>query len=227
MNSTFNRDLVCIIIVMTFFLKLKTIVLSWLVNFFNPVNTHNLSKFIAIKNIWSNIKMDNIQGDYIEFGIFKGKTLFHNIKTTNKFQIKNINFYGLDSFEGFPVENHDFFKNKNFITSYDLVESNFKKFNNVYIIKGFFHETLKKETLININSISFAFVDCDIYESSIDLFKYLNNRIVIGGFIMIDDFTSVDNNNNSIFKSFLENFEHENFIFYASYSNGHIYRKIK
>lgn len=212
---------------MTFFLKLKTKILSWFVNFFNPVNTHNFSKFFAIKNIWSNIKMDNIQGDYIEFGIFKGKTLFHNIKTTNKFQIKNINFYGLDSFEGFPVENHDFFKNKNFISSYDLVKSNFKNFKNVYIIKGFFHEALKKEALINLNSISFAFIDCDIYESSIDLFKYLNNRIVIGGFVMIDDFTSIDNNNNSIYKSFLENFEYENFIFYASYSNGHIYRKIK
>ena len=62
---------------MEFTLRLKTFILSSLTRNFNDVNLHNLEKFQQIKKIWFNIYLDNIQGDYIEFGIFKGKSLYH------------------------------------------------------------------------------------------------------------------------------------------------------
>ena len=31
------------------------------------------------------------------------------------------------------------------------------------------------------------FIDCDIYESSLDVFKHIDKKIVKGGFLMIDD----------------------------------------
>ena len=52
-----------------------------------------------------------------------------------------------------------------------------------------------------ISNVSFAFIDCDIYESSIPILKYLEERVSPGGFIMIDDFTSIDDNQNSIYKA--------------------------
>ena len=62
-------------------LKIKTYILSFLIRNINPDNSHNAAKFSQIFKIWNNIKLDSIEGDYIEFGVFKGKSLYHSVKT--------------------------------------------------------------------------------------------------------------------------------------------------
>tara|TARA_B100001287_G_C22680248_1_gene529922 strand:- start:314 stop:955 length:642 start_codon:yes stop_codon:yes gene_type:complete len=206
-------------------LRIKTFFLSFFTRNFNNINLHNLEKFIQIKKIWFNINLDSVKGDYIEFGIFKGKSLYHSIKVAQKLKLYNdITFWGLDSFQGFPVENHDFYISENFKTSKKTVENFFLKYKNIKIIEGFFNQSLSTEQLQNIQNISFAFVDCDIYESSEEVFQYLNKRISKGGFIMIDDFTSIDKNGNYIAKSFFDNFSNRDFILFDIYSNGQTYR---
>ena len=81
---------------MNFNLKLKTLALSYLINKFNGDNYHNMSKFFNVYKIWNNIRLDSVPGDYIEFGIFKGKTLsdlfgeiYDNSKET-KGQVKGL-----------------------------------------------------------------------------------------------------------------------------------------
>ena len=94
-------------------------------------------------------------------------------------------------------------------------------------MKVFFNETLNDPKL-QIAKFSFAFIDCDIYESANDAFKFLKTRIINGGFIMIDDFTSVDTNGNTIAKSFFEHFElGKDVILYSTYSNGQVFRYLK
>ena len=210
---------------MNLFLKIKTLVLSSAINFINGDNYHNASKFFHIYKIWNNINLDNINGDYIEFGIFKGKSLLHSVKTYNKLSKKTekINFYGLDSFEGFPVDNHNFYNKENFQVSYNKVSKLFSKYPEVKISKGFFKDTLKNDEFQN-NSYAFVFIDCDIYESAVDIFEYVNGKISKGGFLMIDDFTSLDKNGNSIYKAFHEKLNPDEFIYFTSYSNGQIYR---
>ena len=210
---------------MEFTLRLKTFILSSLTRNFNDVNLHNLEKFQQIKKIWFNIYLDNIQGDYIEFGIFKGKSLYHSIKVAKKLKLYNdITFWGLDSFKGFPVENNNFYTSENFKSSKKTVEKFFSKYKKTKIIEGIFDQSLNNEQLIDIKNISFAFVDCDIYESAEEVFQYLNKRISKGGFIMIDDFTSIDRNGNYIAKSFFDNFSNRDFILFDIYSNGQTYR---
>ena len=210
---------------MDIILKIKTLALSFFINILNGINLHNLDKFFQISKIWFNIYLDSIKGDYIEFGIFKGKSLYHSYKSSKKYQIhsKRI-FWGLDSFEGFPVENHNFYNSDNFRSSYSKVNKFFSKYKNVVIVKGYFDSTLKQEDLIKVNKISFAFVDCDIYESALPVFKFLEKRISKGGFIMIDDFTSIDNKGDYIAKAFFEIFKSRTVILFDTYSNGHTYR---
>ena len=206
-------------------LRLKTFILSFFTRNFNDVNFHNLEKFMQIKKIWFNIYLDDIQGDYIEFGIFKGKSLYHSIKVAKKLKLYNrTTFWGLDSFMGFPVENHDFYTSENFKTSKKTVEKFFSKYKNTKIIEGFFSQSLKSAQLIDIKNISFAFVDCDIYESAEEVFKYLNKKMSIGSFVMIDDFTSIDKNGNYIAKSFFDNFSNRDIIQFDIYSNGQTFR---
>lgn len=213
---------------MNIILFLKTKILSFLINFTNPTNTHNYYKFLQIKNIWVNINLDNIEGDYIEFGIFKGKSLYHSYKSYKKVcNLDGVTFYGLDSFDGFPNENHHFYRRENFKTSYEKVFRQFKKYRNIKIFKGFFDEVISVKELDELKKISFAFIDCDIYESSQVAFKYLKPRMAQGGFIMIDDFTSIDENKNTIMKAFFEVFELNKEVHsYSQYSNGKVFRFI-
>lgn len=210
---------------MHFSLKIKTLLLSFLIRNINGDNYHNLNKFIQIYKVWSNIKLDSIKGDYIEFGVYKGKSLYHSYKTAKKLiPDSNILFWGLDSFEGFPVNNHDFYTSQNFASSKELVEKNFRRFDNLRIVEGYFDKSLIKEELQNIKEISFAFIDCDIYESAKLAFNFIKERLSNGAFVMIDDFTSVDKNGNYIAKSFFEVFKDKNIIHFDTYSNGKTYR---
>ena len=56
--------------------------------------------------------------------------------------------------------------------------------------------------------------------------KYIRDKVSLGGFLMIDDFTSIDKNKNSIYKAFNENIDTEDFVYFDSYSNGQIFRRI-
>ena len=213
---------------MSFLKKIQTRILSFLIRNISGDYYDATSKYYVINNIWNNIKLDSIEGDYIEFGIFKGKSLFHSFSTAKKNKIiHDRTFWGLDSFEGFPAENHSFYTSKNFDVSYEKVIKQFKKYGNIKIKKGYFSKSLNDKNISEINKIAFAFVDCDIYESSLDVFDFLKKRMTNGGFIMIDDYTSIDNNGNTISKSFLSNFEiNKNVYVFGYYSNGVIYRYI-
>lgn len=213
---------------MNILLKIKSTILSRFFFILGSNQLHQISKFNQIYNIWSNIYMDQVEGDYIEFGMFKGKSLMHSYKCyKNIFKNNKVLFFGLDSFNGFPVENHNFYTRDNFKNNYQKVRNTFKKFDQVKIFKGFFNDSLKTSELLS-RKFSFAFIDCDIYESANDAFKYLQTRLSRGAFIMIDDFSSIDKNGNSIYKSFIEHFEIGNeVILYSTYSNGKVYRYMK
>ena len=206
-------------------LKIRTYLLSFLIRCINPVNAHNFAKFSQIYKIWNNIKLDSIEGDYIEFGIFKGKSLFHSVKTAISIkEDKDRFFWGLDSFEGFPEDNHDFYTQTNFSTDKEKVTRDFRKYKNVKIIEGFFDKSIEKQELKGIEKLSFAFIDCDIYESAEIAFKFIHEKISNGGFVMMDDFTSIDKNGNYIAKSFFNIFENREVVFFDSYSNGQTFR---
>ena len=100
---------------MNIILKIKSTLLSSIFFLIGRNQLHQISKFKEIFNIWANIYLDKISGDYIEFGILNGKSLRHSFQSYKKiFKDVNINFHGLDSFSGFPVENHNFYIKKKF-----------------------------------------------------------------------------------------------------------------
>ena len=87
------------------------------------------------------------KGDYVEFGIFKGKSLLHSVNVTKKLDIfSDKNFWGLDSFSGFPVENHDFYLSENFKSSKKKVEKPFINYKNIHIVEGFLRTVLPQKS---------------------------------------------------------------------------------
>lgn len=145
---------------------------------------HNISKYNILNKIIYIISIDDIKGDYTEFGCFTGSCLIHANRCFDKyFKDSKSLVYGFDSFEGFPDEVHSEFKSKNFTANYDRVKFLENKYSRIKIVKGFFSESLNDNLIKKkIETISLAF-------------------------IIIDDYFNLDRKNNSIQYEFLKKFQ--------------------
>jgi hypothetical protein len=145
-----------------------------------------------------------LKGDYLEFGIWKGRTFskaYHTwemIKRKNK-SSKSVKFWAFDSFQGLPEiscpidkETGEFFKG-----DYRCGEDTFKKIliNNkiapeqVNIIPGWFNESLDVEKLkkIGLAHAAVILVDCDLYASAVSVLNFITDFIQNGTVIIFHD----------------------------------------
>ena len=191
---------------------------SLLIARINPAIVHNIEKYIAIKKVHYLSAIEDIEGDYIEFGVFTGSSFCHSIRCVKK--LANINssilstkFYGFDSFEGFgelmEEDNHPFYKDTNFEASYDKVSNRVMKVSkgiDYRLIKGFFSETLKQGAKsYGIEKTRIIFIDSDTYSSAIDALLFALPTVQEGTYIILDDYFSYKGSlKYGVAKAFLE-----------------------
>ena len=169
--------------------------------------SHNLEKYSIIKKIIYIISIDEIEGDYAEFGCFTGSCLKHVHRCLTKFNLDK-NIFGFDSFQGFPKELHKEFKSEFFKVDYEKIITLENKYSKIKFFDGFFSTSLKnKSVLEKVKDISFSFIDCDLATSAKDVFEFIVTRQTNGSSIMIDDFYNLDIEGNSIRKEFFKYFK--------------------
>jgi hypothetical protein len=149
----------------------------------------------------NNIITDNIPGDLIEAGVWRGgATIFmKGLLTINN--IKNRVVWVADSFRGLPKPNEKYKIDKeSTLHTYeelaipvDVVRKNFEKYglldNGVKFLEGYFSDTLPKAS---IKTLSLIRADGDMYESTMDILVNLYPRLSIGGYIIFDDFNTIE-----------------------------------
>ena len=164
------------------------------------------------------IVYNQIKGDYLEFGVYKGNTLLrtdywmkihwqeylnifkdHQIDTKyNNDYLLEKRFFAFDSFQGLPASNSKdtplHFSEGAYKSSYSRFTNNLQ--NNLFdmskliTVKGWFSDTLnnKTKTKFNLSKASIIFIDCDLYESALPVFDFINSLIHDGTVLIIDDF---------------------------------------
>jgi O-methyltransferase len=176
---------------------------SMLVSGINPAVIHNIEKYFALKKVHYLSAVEDIEGDYLEFGVFKGSSFCHSIRCAHSLKkihpsVKSTRFYGFDSFEGFgdllEDDVHSFYTNENFETNYEFVDNRVRKMSKsseYILIKGFFNETLRLGAEYHgIKKTRIVFIDSDTYSSSIDALRFVLPTIQEGSYIILDDFFS-------------------------------------
>ena len=140
-----------------------------------------------------------LEGDIIEFGVWRGHTTKRMAAVAKDAGIKK-RLYACDSFEGFGDEvitsqDTSLFRpvsrlKKKFTAANDVpdkLEEFFKCFDlDGFCVKGYFHRSLK--TIDNNAKYCFAHVDCDAYTSHLDCLSYVYQRMSKGGCIVFDDY---------------------------------------
>lgn len=146
--------------------------------------TQNCLKFIK--------KSLHVDGDLIELGVYKGNNLLAIAKYLKNNDIYKT-IYACDTFSGMPESDKKIIANPvqkgEFSSSYDFL---FKKIliENLeqYIVSlvGDIRETLP--LYLTDKKFSFAWLDLDIYQSTLFGFKFLENKINKGGIIGFHDY---------------------------------------
>lgn len=111
-------------------------------------------KEVAMKIIFPRLKSWNLfNGDYLEFGVYRGRAFLGAYKYANKYNFENMRFYAFDSFQGLPeIKGKDANNNHFHKGQYSCSKEDFQKIllnskvnmKRVEIIPGFFENSLNQ-----------------------------------------------------------------------------------
>lgn len=166
-----------------------------------PVQAHTMIGMKRLNNLQvciENVIHDNIPGDFIETGVWRGGSVIFMRGMLKALDISDRQVWVADSFEGLPKPDeekypedkgdthhtYDFLK-----VSLENVKENFKAYDllddQVKFLKGWFKDTLPKA---EINKLAILRLDGDMYESTMDALVNLYPKLSIGGYVIVDDY---------------------------------------
>jgi hypothetical protein len=141
------------------------------------------------------VRSEEIEGDYTEFGVWTGRTFVEAWRAARAFPGIDRRFFAFDSFEGLPeVEGDDDtgrWTAGEFSADRRSFETRLRRAGvpkeQVHIVEGFFDATLAQPQLIPLEKIAIAWVDCDLYSSTVPVLDYLTPRLSQGAILIFDD----------------------------------------
>jgi O-methyltransferase len=166
-----------------------------------PSYAHTMVGLARLNNLQQSVETiltENIPGDLIETGVWRGGCCILMKATLTAHGDKSRRIFVADSFRGLPPPDtakypqdagdehhvHGFLE-----VSKQQVEENFRKYGlldeNVLFLEGWFKDTLPKAPF---QKLSLMRLDGDMYESTMDALTNLYDKLSVGGFCIIDDY---------------------------------------
>ncbi len=147
-------------------------------------------------------------GDYLEFGTYQGRSLVAFYRAAQKHGMGQMRFFGFDSFEGLPEtptcppktpdDRQTAFVAGNYACSQDeltqILRSNGVDMNRVTLVPGFYDQSLTEplKTELALESAGIVNIDCDIYESTVDVLAFITDLLRGGTVLLFDDWLAYD-----------------------------------
>ena len=149
------------------------------------------------------IAEQKIDGDYLEFGVLKGKGFIRAFRFAKENNLNKMRFFAFDSFQGLPelkgidAGTEEFKKGDLFCSLEDFQKNLLKNkidLNRVKIVSGWFHETLTEETKkdLSIKKAAIIYIDCDLYESTVSVLNFITDYLTDGTIIIFDDWLAFE-----------------------------------
>ena len=146
----------------------------------------------------------SVSGDYMEFGIFKGYSFWHAQQVARKLNLRSMRFFGFDSFAGLPeprgvdLTPDEHFYQGQYACTKAAVERNLDAegvdWDRTFLIEGFFSDSLTPETRrkYSMKRVALALIDCDLYESTVQVLSFLEPMLDDGTVLLFDDWNAFD-----------------------------------
>jgi O-methyltransferase len=141
------------------------------------------------------VRSEKVPGDYTEFGVYNGRTFIEAWRTARRYGGGARRFIAYDSFRGLPdvggLDDVGRFNTGDFTYSRQAFERRLRRAripaSRIHIVDGFFDDTLARPELIPVEQIAIAWVDCDLYASTVPVLDYLTPRLAQGAILIFDD----------------------------------------
>lgn len=142
---------------------------------------------------------NRVVGDYHEFGCHRVRTFRMALTEARRHNLNSMKFFAFDSFAGLPdvqtKTSVPFWQKGALSTSEEefwrLINEHGIYVENCRAIKGFYQDTLTPELRAKFaaeeQKITLACVDCDLYESAVPVFNFIEPLLQEGTVIYIDD----------------------------------------
>ncbi|MGH8763878.1 MAG: TylF/MycF/NovP-related O-methyltransferase [Nitrosospira sp.] len=142
-------------------------------------------------------KINHVPGDYFEFGLWRGKTFGYAHRMKLRYGRRDMKLWGFDSFQGLPAtEKHP--DNIWYEGQFACTRPEFEAIlasrgihpSEYGLIQGFYNESLNDDAHRRLSGRQAAviYVDCDLYDSTIQVLNFIEPYIVNGSIICFDDF---------------------------------------
>lgn len=165
---------------------------------YNQTNRQT-EKALFYRRTFDFLKDNRVVGDYHEFGCHRCRTFRMALTEARLHNLDRMKFFAFDSFEGLPEPTSqtsvEIWKRGALTTSVDafmgMVRAHGIYADRVTTIKGFYDtsltDALRQKFLDNENKIALANIDCDLYESAVPVFRFIDPLLQEGAVIYIDD----------------------------------------
>ena len=144
---------------------------------------------------------NEVAGDYFEFGCHRARTFRMALTEARRHSLSNMTFWAFDSFAGLPHNRGDHLLGDKWqagelTTSkeeFELIITEFGIYpENVKCIKGFYDQSLSSDLVRDFNErnvrSALVCIDCDLYESAVPVFDFVEHYLTDGTIIYIDDY---------------------------------------
>lgn len=166
-----------------------------------PSRAHTMVGLTRLRSLrWqvAQILQDNVPGDFIETGVWRGGASIYMRALLAAHGINDRRVWVADSFAGLPPPNpaefpadagDELYKISVLSASLNEVKRNFAKYGmldaQVEFLPGWFKDTLPRAP---IEKLAILRLDGDLYESTIQALTSLYDKLSPGGFAIVDDF---------------------------------------
>ena len=144
----------------------------------------------------SYVRSEQVEGDYAEFGVYTGRTFVEAWRIANELgEAGTRRFFAFDSFEGLPetvgVDDTGRWSEGEFRFGRKDFEARLRRArvpgDHVHIVEGFYDQSLAAPEGIPLDKVAIAWVDCDLYASTVPVLGYLTTRLANGSILLFDD----------------------------------------
>ncbi len=175
-------------------------------------------KYQFFRRVFDFLGENEIHGDYHEYGCHRCRTFRMALTEARRHNLHDMGFWAFDSFEGLPDPTTETSVSKWKKGTLTTSESQFLglvKAHGIYVDKvqtvtGFYSDSLTKALqqrfIEQENRIALVTVDCDLYESAVPVFEFIEPLIQDGTVIYMDDLFVGNKGNASrgVARAFLE-----------------------
>ena len=154
--------------------------------------------------VFHNISTSVVEGDYLEFGVFRGTSFINAYRLARKCGLNDMRFFAFDSFHGLPQSEGKSMKKGRFASSRQVFDTMIRKAgvdcSRVVTVEGFYKESLtdraKKE--FGLTSAAIVHIDCDLYSSAKEALVFIEDLVHAGTILIFDDWYAFRNDRGDI-----------------------------